>query len=80
MDKIRCGVIGVGSMGAIHAKIIKDSKFGELVALCDINQQTLKQRAKQFQIEKIYTDYKEMINDSSLDMISICLPHYLHGP
>jgi len=80
MDKIRCGVIGVGGMGAIHAEIIKDSKFGELVALCDIDQQTLKRRAKQFQVEKIYTDYKEMIKDPLLDMVSICLPHYLHGP
>jgi len=80
MDKIRCGVIGVGAMGKNHALFIKESRIGELTSLCDINRQVLKRAAEQFQVEKVYTDFHEMLNDSSLDMVSICLPHYLHFP
>jgi len=79
MDKIRCGVIGVGAMGRNHALFIKESQTGELVSLCDIDRNVLKRAAERFQVEKIYTDFHEMLKDTSFDMVSICLPHYLHS-
>ena len=80
MDKIRCGVIGIGAMGKNHALFIKESGIGELVSLCDIDTNVLRRAAERFQVEKTYTDFHEMFKDPSLDMVSICLPHYLHSP
>jgi len=80
VDKIRCGVIGLGAMGRNHAMFIKESQIGELTSLCDVDRHALRKAAERFQVEKTYTDFHEMLKDPSLDMISLCLPHYLHSP
>jgi predicted dehydrogenase len=77
---MQCGIIGLGGMGEMHASIIKDSGLVELVALCDTNRQVLRKMAKQFEVESIYTDFHEIVANPSLDMVIICLPHYLHAP
>jgi len=79
VDKLRCGVIGVGGMGANHAAFIEESEIGELVALCDVDKKILKEAAEKFNVEKTYTDFRSMVKDSSLDVVSVCTPHNLHA-
>ena len=60
-----------------HVKAIQDTDGAELVAVCDI----LKDRAEKIAGEKltVYTDYKDMLQDSDVDVVSICTPNYLHA-
>ena len=80
MDRIRCGVIGVGGKGRHHARFIDQNENATIVGLCDTNRERLKEMAALFNVDKMYTDYTDLISDASLDMVSICLPHRLHAP
>ena len=80
MDRIRCGVIGVGGMGRHHARFIDQNEKAMLAVLCDVNRERLNEVAELLNVDKTYTDYRNVISDPSLDMVSICLPHHLHAP
>ncbi len=81
MDKIRIGIIGNGGIcrGAHIGGYVKDNRV-EIVALCDI----IKERSEALRDEffpnaAIYTDYKELLKDESIDAVDICTPNYLHS-
>ncbi len=79
-DRIRIAVVGVGGRGTDHI-----SGFGKhVVALCDVDQQFLDLRAGEFkqqysmQVDK-YTDYRKLLEDQSIDAISIATPNHTHA-
>ncbi|WP_105616152.1 Gfo/Idh/MocA family protein [Vallitalea okinawensis] len=83
MDKVRIGVIGIGNMGSGHAKNIVAGKVtnGELVAICDIDQDKL-DKAPEIYGENIslYTDVDEFLKDEKIDAVVVATPHYDHPP
>ncbi len=83
MDRIRMGVIGIGSMGSAHAmQIYKGRVDGmELVAVCDTDSPRLEWAAEEFGKETLlYTDYHELISSGNIDAVLIATPHPLHPP
>ena len=83
MDKIKCGVIGYGNIGRRHVEEILDNPDLELVAVCDpkpVVEGWVNALPKVKNIVNYYENYKYMLDDytSSLDLISICTPNYLH--
>jgi predicted dehydrogenase len=77
--KLRAGIIGLG-IGQSHAKGYQKSPDTELVAVCDANEQRLKQYADDWKVDARYTDYLTMFREANLDMVSVCLPNSLHAP
>ena len=77
MKKFRSAVVGCGNIFPMHAVSITRVENAELVAVCDIKEDRAKKKAEEFGC-KYYLDYKEMIEKENLDVIHICLPHYLH--
>ena len=77
MDKINAAVIGAGSMGKNHARVYSDIENVNLVAICDINEESSKDLAANFNAN-YYKDYKEMFNNEKIDAVSICVPTKLH--
>ncbi len=75
MDKIRVGVIGVGHLGSIHAKIYKESPNCQLTGVCDTNQELLNQICSNLKVAG-YTNYHELFN--KVDAVSIAVPTSLH--
>jgi predicted dehydrogenase len=80
MAKLRIGVIGCGSI-AQHRHLLEyaANKDVELVAVCDIVEDRVKEIASKYQA-KAYTDYKELIQSGEVDAVSVCTPNYLHAP
>lgn len=76
MDKVRMGIVGIGNMGASHAKNIIDGKVKgcELTALCDHKEGAL----KAFPDQKHFTDAHAMMDSGEIDAIIIATPHYDH--
>ena len=72
MKDLRTATVGHGVIGKLHTKI-QESR-GTLVAVCDINEETL---ATAPDVKK-YTDYITMLESEELDVVHICTPHYLH--
>lgn len=77
MESLNAAVIGVGSMGKNHARIYADLPGVNLVAVADSNEETAENIAEKYTC-KPYKDYKEMIQNEKLDVVSIAVPTKLH--
>lgn len=77
MDKIKLGVIGLGSMGKRHMYNCLKLQGAQLTAVADVSKKALKSATK-LGVEKVYKDYKELLNDSGVDAVIIALPTHLH--
>ena len=78
MEKLRVGVIGCGRISVRHFLPIKAIENIELVACCDNKPERADEAAKEYGI-KAYYSYEEMIEKENLDVVHLCLPHYLHS-
>lgn len=79
METLKVGVIGCGSIAQRrHLIEFAANDLSEIVAVCDINEQRVADVAEQYKV-KAYTDYKELLSDTEIDVISVCLPNYLHA-
>ena len=79
MKKLRAAVIGCGNIFPMHAQPAFTRENVELVAVCDIKEDRAQKEAANYNC-KYYTNYKELFEKEDLDVIHICLPHYLHAP
>ena len=77
MKKLKLGLIGCGRMMGQHVKGVKYVDNVEIVAVCDIIPQNAEDVAEALgNNPKIYTNFREMVDD--VDAVMIALPHDLH--
>ena len=74
---LNAAVIGVGAMGKNHARIYFDIDNINLLAVADTDEKKAKNIAKKYGC-KAYTDYKEMLSNESLDIVSVAVPTQMH--
>lgn len=77
MSKLKVGVIGVGALGSIHARIYSSLDGVELVGVCDINETKLHHITDELDVEG-FKDYRKLIN--KVDAASIVVPTKIHYP
>ena len=71
--------IGVGGKGASDTD--GAAKYGQVVALCDIDDQRLKQKAKLFPDAKLFHDYRELLNvmGDKIDAVTVSTADHTHA-
>ncbi len=74
---IKIGVIGVGSMGQQHARVLFHSEHAQLVAVADRDQEQLEKVAKRYNAVP-YLDYREMLQREQLEAVTVAVPTSLH--
>ncbi len=74
----RVGVIGTGGISRAHANGYKQAGL-PIVAAADISREQLDKFAAEYDVKNLYTDYTEMLDKESLDLVSICTWPPLHG-
>jgi len=80
MEKLRVGVIGCGSIARHrHLPEYATNPHVDIVAVCDIVEERAIEMAEKYGA-KAYTDYEKLLNAHETDVISVCLPNYLHAP
>lgn len=80
MEKVRTGIIGLGSIAQlVHLPILSKLENAELAALCEINKNRLKTIGEKYPSAKKYQDYKEMIANENLDAVVIATPTSTHA-
>jgi predicted dehydrogenase len=79
MERIRVGLIGVGNIARLHQLGYKDNPNAELYAVCDIDEKLLQQRASEWEVQKAYTDYRQLLADPKVDAVEVITPHHLHA-
>src|SRR5205085_940619 len=78
--KTGIGVIGTGGIAkAAHLPgYAAVADLCDVVAVCDIDKDVLRQAAEQFNVKETYTDYNKMLEMDEVDAISVCTPNYVH--
>lgn len=80
MNKLKVAVIGCGKIAQVrHLPEYAASEHVEIVAVCDIVKDRAEEMADQYNA-KAYTDYQEVVQLADIDVVSVCLPNYLHAP
>lgn len=74
---LRIGIVGCGNIFTMHATSADHLSNSEIVGVCDIKKERADKAASKYNC-KAYYDYKEMINKDNIDVVHICVPHYLH--
>ena len=75
MDKLNVGVIGVGYLGSMHARVYSHLEDTTLVGICDCYKKRAKKTAKKYKTD-YYLDYKDLLN--KVQAVSIAVPTHLH--
>ena len=70
---LRAVIVG-GHIGRSHAMGYQASDRIDLVAVCDIDPNTLAEFADEFDVENRYTDYETMLREEEPDLVSIGTP------
>ncbi len=78
MEKINVGLIGLGRITDLHYPAYKGSRLAKLHAVCDSDEELARKRKKEWKAAKLYTDYREMLQDPEIDAVEVITPHALH--
>ena len=80
-DTLRVALIGAaGKVAApchLHAWQMVD--HGELVAVCDVDENAVAGISEAWAIKKTFTDYDALLEDPEIDAVDIVTPPFLHG-
>ncbi|MGH8120971.1 MAG: Gfo/Idh/MocA family protein [Gammaproteobacteria bacterium] len=79
MATYKVGVIGAGfTAEQYHIPAWNQIDKCKVLAVCDVNENRLGSIQKKFQIKDAYVDYKDMLADGGLDIITVATPSYCH--
>lgn len=77
--KLGFGILGCGVIAPTHRKAIEANAEGEIVAVCDIDEDKGKAFAEESKVMRYYKDYEKMVADPDVDIVCICLPSGIHS-
>ena len=80
--KLRVAIIGCGGIAnGKHMPALKTIPEAEMVAFCDLIEERAENAKKAYGTEdaKVYTDYKELLKDSTIDVVHVCTPNRSHS-
>src|SRR5882672_7222131 len=78
--KVKVGIIGSQFEADIHAASFKiASAEAEVVAIASPTQGNAAALAKRYSIPRVFTDYREMLKESDIEMVTIAAPNSLHA-
>lgn len=78
--RLRAGVIGLGWAGQQHVAAYAADPRVDLVALSAMEEHLLGSLGEKHGVPGRYTDWKQMIAEAELDVVSIATPTFLHAP
>jgi predicted dehydrogenase len=80
--KFRIGIIGCGGIAnGKHMPALAKQPNAEMVAFCDIVVDRAHEAAKKYGAPeaRVYSDYRELLNDGSIDVVHVCTPNDAHA-
>ena len=80
MEPLRVGVVGLGFAGETHLKSYLQIPNVEAVALAGLETERLAALGATYNVPYLYSSYEELLARDDLDIVSVCVPNYLHAP
>jgi virulence factor len=80
LERVRVAMIGAGSMANhVHYPSLASFDDVEIAAICDINTQRLNATADKYDVERRYTDHRQMVQEIAPDAVyAIGPPHIMY--
>jgi predicted dehydrogenase len=83
-DRVRIAVVGIRGQGFTHIEGFSDVPNTEVVAICDVDENVIAQRLadmdkRNLPKPKVYIDYRKLLEDKSVDAVSIATPNHWHS-
>lgn len=78
MKRINAGIIGIGFIGKQHIQAISELPYATVKAMCVHRKEQVQEMKQRYGIAKITTDWRDVIEDPSIDVIHNCTPNALH--
>jgi predicted dehydrogenase len=79
---IKVGIIGCGGIAkGKHMPSLAKLEQVQMTAFCDVIESRAEEAATQFGVEeaKVYTEFRELLQDPSIDVVHICTPNDSHA-
>ena len=74
------GIRGTGQVAIQHVKAVEAHTHTQVVAICGRNFEHAKQFAAHYAPNAtVYEHYEDMLSDAHVDIVSECMPNYLHA-
>jgi len=82
-ERVRVASVGIGGRGWAHARTANARDDTEVVALCDVDAQVLKNRAAALKqvtgkTPKTYQDIRDLVADDGIDAVTFATPNHWH--
>ncbi|MEW6280855.1 MAG: Gfo/Idh/MocA family oxidoreductase [Candidatus Eremiobacterota bacterium] len=73
-------LIGCGRVAPCHADAFGQLEGVPLLWACDVVESRARELAARYGFHKMCQDYRNVLVDPEVSMVSLALPHHLHGP
>ncbi len=77
-DKLGVCIVGCGGMGTVHAKWWAGLPEARVAAVVDVIPERAAALAESCQLDTWYTDYREALKLTEVDVVSVCVPTVTH--
>lgn len=78
MERVRLGVLGAGNIAAMNVRGYLEDPRCDVVAVCDVDEETGRQAAKEWGAPCFYPDLPALLADDSIDAVEVLTPTHLH--
>lgn len=78
MKTVGTAVIGLGTIGAVHAHWYSQIPESKFIAVCDSRKEVVSQFENRYSV-KGYTNYRDLLENKDVEAVTIAIPHYLHS-
>jgi predicted dehydrogenase len=79
MLPVRAAIVGCGRISDLHQLGYRDRDDARIVAVCDTKKGRAQAKARAWGVEKVYTNYQELLSDPKVDLVELLVPHHLHA-
>ena len=74
MKPVKLGVIGCGVIGKVHLRTAMESNVLDVVAVADRFEERTREVAREFSVEKTYSDGGKLLEDPNVEAVILALP------
>jgi predicted dehydrogenase len=79
---VRVGLVGAGFAAAFHLRSYRQVQGVpvEIGAIVDVDKARAENLARGYGVSKCYQDYRQLLDDKSIDIVDLVVPNALHLP
>lgn len=80
MNQVGIGIVGARFAADLHLRAFEKLRGQkvEILGVCSKNRESAEAFAKRFQIPRVYTDYRQMLEQKEIQVIDLCVTTNLH--